>query len=494
MTTTPYTPTGKPAYLSREISSEIRNEFQLVANAIDLFPDPEYSPNYAADSGTADVYAVTLAPVPAAYTAGMSVLFKATNANTGASTLNVNSLGAKSIKRQDGSALQANDIYAGAMIRVSYDGTNFQLDQNSLSAATSAAASAVTATTQAGIATTQAGNAAGSAASASSSAGTATTKAGEAAADRVQTGLDRIATAADAAQTALDRIATAADRVQTGLDRTAASGSASTATTQASNASASASAASISAGNASTSEANALAYAAKLTGTSVTTLTPSLAEKVVTTQSGKDFDAGTYVMLVSASNAAVWMYGPVTSYASTTLTFTPSVIGTATSKSDWVIAGRVGAQGPTGPAVTTIVGMSNTIAQFNTACSDADFAQLGANTFTGQQTFAETKDTVYGITDGAAFEIDPANGSVQTITLGASRTPKATNFEAGQAVLLGIDDGTAYTVTWTDGTLSPTWVKSGGTAAAPTLATSGYTWILLWKVSTTMYGAIVGSP
>lgn len=119
-------------------------------------------------------------------------------------------------------------------------------------------------------------------------------------------------------------------------------------------------------------------------------------------------------------------------------------------------------------------------------------ATLGANTFTGQQTFVETMDTVYGITDGAAFEIDPVNGNIQTITLGDNRTPAATNFAAGQAVLLGIDDGTAYAITWT--TVAPTWVKPGGTATAPTLATTGYTWILLWKVSTTIYAAEVGKP
>lgn len=126
------------------------------------------------------------------------------------------------------------------------------------------------------------------------------------------------------------------------------------------------------------------------------------------------------------------------------------------------------------------------------AIEGVTIATVGANVFTGQQTFAEVKDTVYTITDGAAFEIDPANGSVQIVTLGASRTPAATNFEAGQTVLLGIDDGTAYSVTWT--TVAPTWVTPGGTAAAPTLATSGYTWILLWKVGSTVYGAEVGQP
>jgi len=124
---------------------------------------------------------------------------------------------------------------------------------------------------------------------------------------------------------------------------------------------------------------------------------------------------------------------------------------------------------------------------------DVDTAKLDvAQSFTAQQTFKELKDTVHTITDGAAFEIDPANGSIQVVTLGASRTPAATNFEAGQVVLLGIDDGSAYTITWS--TVNPTWVKVGGTGAAPTLATTGYTWILLWKVSTTIYATEVGKP
>lgn len=115
-----------------------------------------------------------------------------------------------------------------------------------------------------------------------------------------------------------------------------------------------------------------------------------------------------------------------------------------------------------------------------------------AQIWTAQQTFKELKDTVYTIIDGAAFEIDPANGSMQVVILGANRTPSATNFEAGQIVLLGVDDGTAYTVTWT--TVAVTWVKAGGTASAPTLATTGYTWILLWKVGSVVYGTEVGKP
>jgi hypothetical protein len=103
-------------------------------------------------------------------------------------------------------------------------------------------------------------------------------------------------------------------------------------------------------------------------------------------------------------------------------------------------------------------------------------------------------EDVFTISDGAAFEIDPGNGSIQLITLGASRTPKATNFAAGEAITLMVDDGTAYTLTWTDSTFGGSgvvWKTDNG--VAPTLNTSGYTVIVLWKVSTQVYGARVGN-
>ena len=100
-------------------------------------------------------------------------------------------------------------------------------------------------------------------------------------------------------------------------------------------------------------------------------------------------------------------------------------------------------------------------------------------------------EDIFTITDGAAFEVDPGNGSIQLITLGASRTPKCTNFVAGESITLMVNDGTAYTITWTDatwGTGGVIW--KGGTA--PTLATTGYSVIQFWKVSTQVYGAYVG--
>lgn len=112
---------------------------------------------------------------------------------------------------------------------------------------------------------------------------------------------------------------------------------------------------------------------------------------------------------------------------------------------------------------------------------------LTAKTLTDPTIIGTIIEDVFTITDGAAFEIDPANGSIQLITLGASRTPAATNFVAGESVTLMINDGTAYTITWT--TVGVVW--AGGTA--PTLATTGYTVIELWKVGSTIYGALVGN-
>jgi hypothetical protein len=51
-----------------------------------------------------------------------------------------------------------------------------------------------------------------------------------------------------------------------------------------------------------------------------------------------------------------------------------------------------------------------------------------------------------------------------------------------------IDDGSAFTITWT--TLAVVWKTDGG--SAPTLNTTGVTVIGLWKVGTVIYGARVG--
>lgn len=83
---------------------------------------------YASSTGSANAYVLTLSPVPTAYAAGQRFSFNANFTNTGASTLNVNSLGAKSIFKGAGTtALIANDITSGQVVTIEYDGSAFQL-------------------------------------------------------------------------------------------------------------------------------------------------------------------------------------------------------------------------------------------------------------------------------------------------------------------------------------------------------------------------------
>ena len=90
---------------------------------------------------------------------------------------------------------------------------------------------------------------------------------------------------------------------------------------------------------------------------------------------------------------------------------------------------------------------------------------------------------------GTTPALSPTNGSIQTWTLSGNSTPTAGTWAAGQSITLMVDDGTAYAITWTS--LAVTWKTNFG--SAPTLATSGYTVISLWKVGSTIYGARVGN-
>lgn len=79
---------------------------------------------------------------------------------------------------------------------------------------------------------------------------------------------------------------------------------------------------------------------------------------------------------------------------------------------------------------------------------------------------------------------DPAIGSIAQWTLTANSSP-VDALTDGQSMTLMIDDGSAYSITW------PTMTWVGG--SAPTLATSGYTIIVLWKVGTTLRGMLAGT-
>jgi hypothetical protein len=128
---------------------------------------------------------------------------------------------------------------------------------------------------------------------------------------------------------------------------------------------------------------------------------------------------------------------------------------------------------------------------------DAVQTFTAVQTLTSPEIIGTIKEDVYVIPDAAAFEVAPASGSVQLITLGASRTPKATTFAAGESVTLMVDDGSSYALTWTDatwgsGVATPVSGVAWTGGEAPSLAPSGYTVLQFWKVGTQVYGALVG--
>jgi hypothetical protein len=82
---------------------------------------------YAADTGTANAYAVTLSPAPT-LVAGSAGSFKAANACTGPSTLAINGGTPIAIKKNGNSiALASGDIAVNQIIDWTYDGTAIQI-------------------------------------------------------------------------------------------------------------------------------------------------------------------------------------------------------------------------------------------------------------------------------------------------------------------------------------------------------------------------------
>ncbi|HUJ33270.1 MAG TPA: hypothetical protein VLY23_18455 [Candidatus Acidoferrum sp.] len=89
--------------------------------------------NFYADTGTANTYAVTTSPSITTISLGTVFNFQAAHANTGASTLNVDAIGAIAIKKNGGtgagvgSDLASGDIAQGQIVTLMFDGTNFQM-------------------------------------------------------------------------------------------------------------------------------------------------------------------------------------------------------------------------------------------------------------------------------------------------------------------------------------------------------------------------------
>ena len=104
------------------------NNFSDVANIITARTNLGVYDFWGGTSTNAtNAYSVTASPVPTSYFSGMMVRFVVNASNTGAATINVNGLGAKSITKSGTTPLASGDLSATAEVLLQYDGTQFQL-------------------------------------------------------------------------------------------------------------------------------------------------------------------------------------------------------------------------------------------------------------------------------------------------------------------------------------------------------------------------------
>lgn len=114
--------------LNRETQNFVENSGQTL-DAGDQFQMARAAAIFAAgsqfydDIGAANAYDLTpvdFKEAPDAYFDGMEIRFDVANSNTGASTVDVNSIGTVNLKRADGTVLQNGDIVAGERVEFSY--------------------------------------------------------------------------------------------------------------------------------------------------------------------------------------------------------------------------------------------------------------------------------------------------------------------------------------------------------------------------------------
>ena len=141
-------------HIVTKASNVFTNDYKSVQQKIDDFTshlaDYTLQVPYAEATGTANTYSVTLNPAPTSLVAGLAIAVKIPVDSTGTSTLNVNGLGAKTIKKANGS--DVTNLKAGGIYTLRYDGVNFILQGEGASgnATASDLLSGKTATTDAG--------------------------------------------------------------------------------------------------------------------------------------------------------------------------------------------------------------------------------------------------------------------------------------------------------------------------------------------------------
>lgn len=121
---------------------------------------------------------------------------------------------------------------------------------------------------------------------------------------------------------------------------------------------------------------------------------------------------------------------------------------------------------------------------FNAGQTISGYLPLAGGTMTGNLTLDAYTEKVATLATSGTIALNPATGT--TLSCAAAGTVTFTDsLSSGQSISLLLTNGSSYTINWP----TTTWVTAAGNTA-PTLSASNT--LVFWKISSTLYGALVG--
>lgn len=119
-----------------------------------------------------------------------------------------------------------------------------------------------------------------------------------------------------------------------------------------------------------------------------------------------------------------------------------------------------------------------------TAGPSGTYLPLAGGTMTGNLTLDAYTEKVATLATSGTIALNPSTGT--TLSCAAAGTVTFTDsLSSGQSISLLLTNGSSYTINWP----TTTWVTAAGNTA-PTLSASNT--LVFWKISSTLYGALVG--